>query len=253
MRNILLTITASLFACIFAGDLKAQDKTYLPILEIGKKWTCCSYNVDEGPNKPLLSWSWEAVDMAEEDGRQFYSLLYSGVDEYYGPVTFLEPKFEYEENGVLWTYEDGECDYMPMVDFNMEVGDKVLEWYDIIWKDNVDIEGVSRCVIAIKSLGSAKINYWIEGIGAIDSVYASPTLKTTGGDERSCMAECRMGDTVLFDINHLDDYLSLADVKTFTSLNEENAPIYDLYGRRISTPAPGQIYIQGGKKYIGDK
>ncbi|MDE6480879.1 MAG: hypothetical protein K2L45_11500 [Muribaculaceae bacterium] len=31
----------------------------------------------------------------------------------------------------------------------------------------------------------------------------------------------------------------------------EAAPIYDLYGRRISAPVPGQLYIQGGKKYIG--
>ena len=33
---------------------------------------------------------------------------------------------------------------------------------------------------------------------------------------------------------------------------EETAPIYDLYGRRISVPAPGQLYIQGGKKYIAN-
>jgi hypothetical protein len=33
--------------------------------------------------------------------------------------------------------------------------------------------------------------------------------------------------------------------------NAESAPMYDLMGRRISSPAKGQIYIQNGKKLIG--
>jgi hypothetical protein len=31
----------------------------------------------------------------------------------------------------------------------------------------------------------------------------------------------------------------------------ESAPLYDLMGRRITSPAKGQIYIQNGKKFIG--
>ena len=27
-------------------------------------------------------------------------------------------------------------------------------------------------------------------------------------------------------------------------------PLYDILGRRIANPAPGQLYIQGGKKHI---
>jgi hypothetical protein len=33
--------------------------------------------------------------------------------------------------------------------------------------------------------------------------------------------------------------------------NAESAPMYDLMGRRITSPAKGQIYIQNGKKFIG--
>ena len=31
---------------------------------------------------------------------------------------------------------------------------------------------------------------------------------------------------------------------------EADAPLYDILGRRITEPAPGQLYIHGGKKYI---
>ena len=30
----------------------------------------------------------------------------------------------------------------------------------------------------------------------------------------------------------------------------EDAPLYDILGRRIANPAPGQLYIQDGKKHI---
>ncbi|MDE5793756.1 MAG: hypothetical protein K2I08_03450 [Muribaculaceae bacterium] len=40
-------------------------------------------------------------------------------------------------------------------------------------------------------------------------------------------------------------------VGSLTDEPSDAAPIYDLYGRRISTPTAGQLYIQGGKKYIG--
>ena len=32
---------------------------------------------------------------------------------------------------------------------------------------------------------------------------------------------------------------------------EKSTPIYDMLGRQISNAAPGQLYIQGGKKFIG--
>ena len=34
---------------------------------------------------------------------------------------------------------------------------------------------------------------------------------------------------------------------------EQGTPIYDIMGRRISSPVPGQLYIQDGKKYIGGR
>ncbi|MBD5263483.1 MAG: hypothetical protein HDS39_05360 [Bacteroides sp.] len=47
------------------------------------------------------------------------------------------------------------------------------------------------------------------------------------------------------------DYGSFASVKDMTDDTVEiTAPLYDILGRRIANPAPGQLYIQGGKKHI---
>ena len=47
------------------------------------------------------------------------------------------------------------------------------------------------------------------------------------------------------------DYGSFASVKyTGEDTVEADAPLYDILSRRIAAPAPGQLYIQGGKKHI---
>ncbi|MDE7419355.1 MAG: hypothetical protein K2N35_04010 [Muribaculaceae bacterium] len=45
----------------------------------------------------------------------------------------------------------------------------------------------------------------------------------------------------------------LSVVYDITQPSKDYTSIYDIMGRRISTPAPGQLYIQGGKKKIAPK
>jgi hypothetical protein len=62
-------------------------------------------------------------------------------------------------------------------------------------------------------------------------------------------------------LTHIKFYMSNAiclsrDVSSISSITEdsdynESAPMYDLMGRRITSPAKGHIYIQNGKKFIG--
>ena len=42
----------------------------------------------------------------------------------------------------------------------------------------------------------------------------------------------------------------ISEVEPLMGAEETDAPIYDILGRRIANPAPGQLYIQGGKKHI---
>lgn len=52
-----------------------------------------------------------------------------------------------------------------------------------------------------------------------------------------------------YDLN-VDDYSKLDALRPVTTVPGTSAPIYDLTGRRVNTPAPGSLYIQDGRKLI---
>ena len=270
MKKIFLTLIALLSCLIMTMDLYAQDKAYLPILESGKewRWIICNSNTVQKPDTFVM----KAVNKFEENGHEVFLLfrynLYS--DDLYSDDSDKDPtepleellnaRKAYEENGVLWyrarQYEDDV--YLPMIDFNLEVGDTVEEdeynaGYDsskVIWKKNLLIEGVERCVIAygIPRQG-CRVDYWIEGIGVIiDRFMSSLDVAFGTPGEGIYMSECWMGDKCLFDKSRFD--VAVAEVNSLTVQNESK-DICDMMGRRISSPAPGQLYIRDGKKYIG--
>lgn len=244
MKKILLALLALSLGIVFEVDLRAEKKSYLPILEIGKEWTYDVHVFDQihEPGKPFRK---KALEKIEEDGHEVYLLYHTSADKDYVDSAYFT-KY-YEEDGALWWYSHEIGGYEILIDFNLEVGDEV-GFEEVAWKGSVMVEGVERLVIALRSRGSISGDYyyWCEGIGAIDDVYLSPMVKHAGESVR--MTECRMGDTCLFDESRMDTYMS--EVNQLVSEQTDDAT-YDILGRRINKPAPGQLYIRNGKKYIG--
>ena len=247
-RNLLsLAVFASTLTTVNATN--AQN-TYLPILEVGKKWTYINYAVSGELHKPAVPWTWEAIGMAEEDGHQMFTLLYEDSESNDSTTGYEFTKNEYEADGVLWYLSDEYGGYVPMIDFNMEVGETIDGFEEVVWKGPVVIEGVERCVIVLHIPGRKEVYYWIEGIGSVDDISITPMPMVIG--ERTRMTECWMGDTCLFDINRMEAYMDpyVSEIRQIVEQPESDAPLYDILGRRISAPAPGQLYIQRGKKHI---
>ncbi|MDE5849599.1 MAG: hypothetical protein K2H38_05615 [Muribaculaceae bacterium] len=48
----------------------------------------------------------------------------------------------------------------------------------------------------------------------------------------------------------INDLFGVDGISEITESPESAAPLYDILGRRITAPAPGQLYIQDGKKHI---
>ncbi len=48
----------------------------------------------------------------------------------------------------------------------------------------------------------------------------------------------------------VNDFLGVDKIAEITEQPETDVPCYDILGRRIANPAPGQLYIQAGKKHI---
>lgn len=249
MRNIFLTLMASLFVLILAGELKAQNKTYLPVLELGKEWSfITTYQTFGEPSKPDKFHGGKIVETIVEDGHEIFVFhpLYEDL-----PTDPILAKYfidkAYEEDGVVWLFYREDQKYIPMIDFNLEVGDSLFNGWKVAWKERILIEGIERYVLAIQNSGSRIVDYWIEGIGAVGDTYVSPLLMPTCY-EMSRIIECRMGDRCLLQYDRIDSYLS--EVRSLKAEMDGDASVYDVLGRRIAKPAPGQIYIQGGRKHI---
>ena len=59
-----------------------------------------------------------------------------------------------------------------------------------------------------------------------------------------CLDGCQYEDLQYGPFSATDGVVSI------TGQTDTDAPLYDILGRRIANPAPGQLYIQGGKKHI---
>ena len=245
MRNILLTLSVWLLAVILSCDLKAQDKTYLPVLELGKEWSFRLYKIYWDPPVSDDSHGGKIVETIMEDGHEVFVFHPLYIDLPANPdvaIYFIDKA--YEEDGVVWFFSWEKQEYIPKIDFNLEVGDTFSYGMEVVWKERVLIEGIERYVIAIQNSSAQIVDYWIEGIGAVGDTFLTPPILISGNKSR--IIECKIGDKCLFQYDQMGNYLS--EVRQMKV--EEDFPIYDIMGRRITQPEPGQLYIQGGKKFI---
>ncbi|MDE5998390.1 MAG: hypothetical protein K2G77_09305 [Muribaculaceae bacterium] len=128
-------------------------------------------------------------------------------------IEFVE--IEGEEHRVIRIWPDDEHEYMN--------GEPIVEGVGI---------ASYGCLTTINFL-------WLPSCPCMDYIF-NRVLSTDGR-----VLYCAKDDTA--DIP-LVGFLGVDNIAAQSKENE--APIYDILGRRIAEPAPGQLYIQGGKKYI---
>jgi hypothetical protein len=99
---------------------------------------------------------------------------------------------------------------------------------------------------------------YIEGIGNIG--YGNMTniiCDYADSDNEAATVECfnnlydKDGNVLYNGSNFSVPDTNSVDVIYENDSSCETAPIYDLMGRRITSPTKGQIYIQNGKKLVG--
>lgn len=243
MKRTVIYILMSLYGILTAQSIETSDSkatdtgeiSYMPVLEVGKTWTYQTYcNADICP---VETFRVKAVGTIREDGKDIYLLEWLDTD-------FELTVKAYEDDGIVYMDYSEYCMYVPLINFNLEVGDITEERGTIISKEYVVIEGIERCLITIER--PKGLCYWCEGIGAIGDNFMTAMTRQVGG--HGCtMTECWMDDRCLYNEASLGGNNSDMAV---SAEEAENRTIYDMLGRRISTPVPGHMYIRNGKKYI---
>lgn len=97
----------------------------------------------------------------------------------------------FEENNVIYSYNDNQNKLIPVLDFNLKKGDYVNEFWDIQDVFYSFLYGSERSVLKLDF-----DNYWIEDIGCTGYVYKSTTALPVS--ERDFLLECRIGDELIY-------------------------------------------------------
>lgn len=204
--------------CLYKNEIQNIEEpvcdSYLPILEAGKTWTYKRYYAsDPDMEIPNQFFTVSVGDKVTENGRDIFILNIKDSDY----DSFVKT---YEENGILYYYDDEEHKYLPMVDFSLEVGDELGDTdYVVTDKTKRSIEGIERTVIEIKNDYYDTAYYWIEGIGSIPNKFLSSLAIPVS--LRTKMTDCYLGDVCLYN----DD--SLKSDTTITAYNYKPIIRYD--------------------------
>lgn len=246
----------------FDGAEEINGKTYHRLMSFRK----ASYNYDE-ESKPYLmdvdeNYLQHEGYLREEDGK-VYTLITDVERSDYGlhghlyipngsdahPAD-LEEKLIYD-----FTCAEGET-YLGLTVNGYSV-DEIT--YKVKSTEFVDIDGEQhrRLLVSPEEYNENLELPMVEGIG-IASEYGCLTTIHIAMPTCPCMDHMfhRVLDMDGKMIYPTNEYVSsipidFLGVGSIAGQAEETAPIYDVFGRRISNPAPGQLYIQGGKKFIG--
>lgn len=223
----------------------ADGFAWMKVLEVGKSWTYQSFvatHPEVMPSDPYCED--QVVEEVIENGRSVFIIHSFNYKE--RNDVFISKA--YEENGVYYFYSEEYMDYVPLFDFNLEVGDVIDDYEKVIKKEYVSIEGIERCVITIES-PNGNLHYWVEGIGSITDFALTPLSKPIGINSK--MIQCKIGDTLLFkDDKGLEKFLDYCSNVEVQQEDESSIVLYDLSGRKISVPEKGHIYIKSSTKII---
>ncbi len=241
--------TAFFFITLCFISSMAQT-TYKPILSNGKIWEAATINrYHNEPNEPNDTTGRFRVTVIGDT-------IVNDINCKKIEIVMIGSRLELataiarEENGKVWRInEDGS--QTLLLDMSLTIGDQVDAGY-VIAEDVICVNGTQRKRLLIDSgvdsSGEDYLYYIVEGIGINkDKWIIDGGLGIANDNEYCSMTSCIEDGKVIFTSSDFGiPYSSISTVKTDSS----NEAIYDLFGRKVTTPSKGSIYIKANKKII---
>ena len=238
------------------ADAPDPDEKYHPFVEEGKKWEC------------TISWGLIETNIKKE----YYSIsgdtIVNGITckKLHGPYSTYAV---YEKDGKVYCHEKVNGDFHLLYDFTCHEGDVVnvvnpegqTEWgldeYRCTIKkvDTIITKSghrLKRFTLQAENLeiefGSEEEYVWIEGVGSPwEPLYPVGYWETAGGS--SYLNACYVNGEQLFVGKDIYYGTGIESIQNSQFKIDNNAPVYDLSGRRVVNPKRG-LYIQGGRKVL---
>ena len=129
--------------------------------------------------------------------------------------------------------------------------------FEILNVETINVCGIERRKLTLWRNRSVALGYWVEGIGANTNDFyitlSNPFISTSTGTYWSGIVKCFQDGECIFTA---DDFLTSTDGIKDVEVSEkdatlsEDAPLYDLSGRKVTGRPRSGIYIKGGRKFL---
>ena len=164
-----------------------------------------------------------------------------------------------EENGKVWAYyshySNQPWQKWLLFDFTCQVGDTVTNIltygsgkFLVDEVGYVSSFGRDRRRVALNR-GDGQLGYWLEGVGSRLDMFNVWVVPHGGASERFLYCELN-GERIADQSSFGDAALESLDIRETISLDEDDTPVYDLFGRRLNGVPNHGFYIRNGRKYV---
>lgn len=218
-----------------------------PVFKDGKVWEMLAKLID-GSVLPAFSCEIVGDTIARDKPCKKLVYIFDGV-EY---ADHAEAWFE--TDNMIYLKGAGENEEM-YYDLGSSIGDTYPGLGEVLSVRHITICGVERRVVEVnrRFRYDNERDYWIEGVGPVYGTLCEPqprpgVSKLDYYITKACYEDGRK----IFDLEEFEQTMKeiLAIEGVECDVDDSNEPVYDLFGRRVAKPVPGQIYLRKGKKFV---
>ena len=238
------TFLILLVFCLSLSSL-AED-TYKLLLTDGKVWKCAIVNASS--REDTVGYCTVSVCGDTIVGERVCRKICVSDDSH---ITCNRYIAAYEDDEKIYRVNEDGTDYF-LFDFGLKKGNEINAGY-VLDEDVIIVNGQSRKRLMIDS-GidglTSESDYWIyylvEGIGVSKDEFIK--LEITTGDEYCCLLSCFENNVCVF--TKEDFTQTPTGIVPVNMIRQQNTSLYNIQGKKITSPQIGEIYINDGKKYL---
>lgn len=222
-----------------------SEDCYHPFVSESNVWYLQSDNSEEKNGVTTYFFQGDTIINEDKCLRMYYKDSKEGIQKPLGYWT--------EKNHQVYYYQRSSSSPELFYDFSLESNEQIIIRgcsVRVISVDTINIRGnLYRCLyIDYSSKNGGSTHYediWIEGIG---SVYTfQPFYQLMAGMGYRLLSYTLDGNVAVT----RDDYNQIVtQISSTKRIIEINQAIYDLQGRRVTTPQKNGLYIKNGKKFV---
>lgn len=149
----------------------------------------------------------------------------------------------FEKDSKIYEMFGGET--MLLLDFNLNVGDKVNEVGTVVSVDYIDINNVQHKRITVIDNCHNYQSYLVDGIGMSSTKYSSYELTSY---YEVLVSVYENGKCIFTEADFKKQATQIE--KSLPIVEQNDSALYDLCGRKIKVPQKGHIYIKRNKKFL---